>query len=155
MAPRFAAGLFASLMIGSAGTACAQSDGENAMSSLTVGRSLSIATVRPLRLEMSPGDAVMSLTGVDLGDGPAMIQISGDPGRVYRVRMEPAAEGSIIAVIDDLRIMSANTGDISVSRVSHMDQQGRDVLRVSGRLRRSVSSEADAFATLPFSIDYE
>lgn len=123
--------------------------------SLTVSRGLSVATVRPMRLQLSPGDAALSVTGVTLADAPAMIQISGDPGRVYRIRLAPVGEGATAAVIDDLRIWSANAGDISVARVSHMDLQGRDLLRVSGRLRVSENPAADAVATLPLSIDYE
>ena len=50
----------------------------------------------------------------------------------------------------------ANTGDVSTARVSHMDADGRDLLRITGRLRQQGPASDSAILTaLPLTIDYE
>lgn len=128
---------------------------QTADSSLTVQRSLSVATVRATQVA-SPGQgATLSLRALVDPDAPAEVQVTGDPGRVYRIRIPTslmAADGQTI--IDDLKIWSANSGDVSTTRVAHMDLQGRDLLRITGRLRLADGAILDA-VSLPLSIDYE
>ncbi|RZJ43183.1 MAG: hypothetical protein EON86_05745 [Brevundimonas sp.] len=145
--------LLTALIAGTPAAAVAQS--ENGSASLTVQRGLSISTVSPMRLQPNEPGVALSVTGSNLVDAPAMVQISGDPGRVYRIRLPQGEADQDVAVIEDLRIWSANSGDISETRVARLDLQGHDLLRVSGRLRIRLDNEGEAVAALPLSIDYE
>ena len=145
--------ILTALIAGTPAVAVAQS--ENGSASLTVQRGLSISTVSPMRLQPNEPGVALSVTGSNLVDAPAMVQISGDPGRVYRIRLPQGEADQDVAVIEDLRIWSANSGDISETRVARLDLQGHDLLRVSGRLRIRLDNEGEAVAALPLSIDYE
>jgi hypothetical protein len=149
----FRALLLAGLIVAAPAVATAQS--RTGTATLVVKRGLSIATVSPMRLPPYGRGAGLSVTGANLIDAPAMIRISGDPGRIYRIRLpqDDADEG--VAVVEDLKIWSATSGDISETRVARLDPQGHDMLRVSGRLRVWLYGEGDLVATLPLSIDYE
>lgn len=135
------------------GVALAQSTTGNG--TLTIQRGLSISTVSPMRLQPSERDVGLSVAGSEMVDAPAMIQISGDPGRVYRIRLPQAGGDDSVALIQDLQIWSANAGDISETRVARLDLNGQDMLRVSGRLRLRLDDEGEPIAALPLSIDYE
>ncbi|MBD7941584.1 DUF4402 domain-containing protein [Brevundimonas guildfordensis] len=125
---------------------------EPVRSTLSVVRSLSIASVRPIQLAHGPLDRPLGVSAEMPIDAPAVIQIAGDPGRVYRIRAPQAlvtARGE--TVLDDLRLWSANTGEVSSSRAGRMDANGRDVLYVTGRLTAAGTGRA----SLPISIAYE
>lgn len=145
--------ILTALIAGTPVAAAAQS--ENGSASLTVRRGLSISTVSPMRLQPNEPGVSLSVTGSNPVDAPAMIQISGDPGRVYRIRLPQGEADQDVAVIEDLKIWSANSGDISETRVARLDLQGHDLLRVSGRLRIRLGDEGEPIAALPLSIDYE
>lgn len=145
--------ILAALIAGAPAVAVAQA--ENGSASLTVQRGLSISTVSPMRLQPNEPGVALSVTGSNLVDAPAMIQISGDPGRVYRIRLPQDEADQGVAVIEDLKIWSATSGDISETRVARLDLQGHDLLRVSGRLRIRLDDEGEPVAALPLSIDYE
>ncbi|ATQ43879.1 hypothetical protein [Caulobacter mirabilis] len=128
-----------------------------AEAALEVVRGLNVVSMRPMRLSPHPPRARDGVQGGALADAPAIIRISGDPGRLYRIRMPRIllADDSL-AVIEELRVWSLGSGDITQSRVAQVGPGGRDVLRVSGRLRLLRPEAARAmFATLPISIDYE
>lgn len=145
--------LAATVAAGLTGTAHAQSVDTGA--TLSVQRSLSVATVRPMRIEVVSGEVGLSVSSENLADAPAMIQVTGDPGRVYRIRVPRSLDDQDLSVVEDLTIWSSNTGDITASRVSHLDPYGRDMLRVMGRLRLRPGQAAEDVASLPLSIDYE
>lgn len=145
--------ILAVLIAGLPTVAAAQT--ERPTATLTVQRSLSISTVSPMRLQPETPEAGLSVTGSNLIDAPAMIRISGDPGRVYRIRLPQADADQGGSVIEELKIWSATSGDISETRVARLDLQGRDLLRVSGRLRVRLDEEGEPVAALPLSIDYE
>lgn len=138
-----------------AAPAVASAQAQNGLATLTVQRGLSISTVSPMRLQPLESEVALSVTGSNPVDAPAMIQITGDPGRVYRIRLPQSDIDQDVAVIQDLKIWSANAGDISETRVARLDLQGRDLLRVSGRLRVRLDDEGEPIAALPLSIDYE
>jgi hypothetical protein len=140
-------------MLASATASRAQSTDGRAV--LTVQRSLSVATVRSMRLEAIENRGSLAVSGTSVADAPAMIQISGDPGRVYRIRLPQALGADDASIIENLSIVSATSGDISSTRVAHMDLEGRDMLRISGRLRIRIGDQIQAVAALPLSIDYE
>jgi hypothetical protein len=128
---------------------------ETARATISIERSLSIVSVRPIQLSPEDRVATLSLSAQLRPNAPAVIRVTGDPGRIYRIRVPrilTSSEG--VALVEDLKIWSENTGDVSATRTSHMDMDGRDLLRVSGRLRPS-GSAADTVAALPLSIDYE
>ncbi len=129
---------------------------QTADSSLTVQRSLSVVTVRPIQIASPGRGASLSLAAFADPESPAEIRVTGDPGRVYRIRVPStlmAADGT--TVLEDIKIWSLNVGDVSVTRVSQMDLQGRDLLRVTGRLRIQGNEALLETVSLPLSIDYE
>ena len=150
---RLALPLLTALIAGLPAAAFAQS--QNGSGTLTVQRGLSIATVSPMRLQPNETNVALSVSGTNLVDAPAMIQISGDPGRIYRIRLPQDDGDQGVAVIEDLKIWSATSGDISETRVARLDLQGHDLLRVSGRLRVRLDGSTEPLAALPLSIDYE
>jgi len=128
---------------------------EPARATISIERSLSIVSVRPIQLSPEQRVATLSLSADIQPNAPAVIRVTGDPGRVYRIRVPrtlTSSEG--VALVEDLQIWSENTGDVSVTRTSHMDLDGRDMLRVSGRLRPA-NGASESVAALPLSIDYE
>ncbi|WP_395945796.1 hypothetical protein [Brevundimonas sp.] len=144
------------IVLASLGLAGAPVSAQTADASLTVQRSLSVVTVRPILLASPGRGTTLSLRALVDRDAPAEIQVTGDPGRVYRIRVPRTLVSSDgRALVEDLRIWSVNAGDVSTTRVSHMDLQGRDLLRVTGQLRLEGSEAVLEAVSLPLSIDYE
>jgi hypothetical protein len=114
---------------------------------LEIQRSLSVATLSPMRFERDRDAAGLIADRQDAPDSPAVIRLSGDAGRAYRIRL-PRLEGP---ALDGLMIWSANDGDISQTLSGRLDGDGRETLHVSGRLL----IEPGRVATLPLSIDYD
>ncbi len=128
---------------------------EPARATISIERSLSIVSVRPIQLSPEQRVATLSLSADIQPNAPAVIRVTGDPGRVYRIRVpRTLTSNEGVALVEDLQIWSENTGDVSVTRTSHMDLDGRDMLRVSGRLRPA-NGGSETVAALPLSIDYE
>lgn len=149
----FRALVLSALIVAAPVVAAAQAEPGTAI--LTVQRGLSISTVSPMRLQPNAPGVALSVTGTNLVDAPAVIQISGDPGRVYRIRLPRTDADQDVAVIEDLQIWSATSGDVSETRVARLDLQGHDLLRVSGRLRVRLDGGEEPVVALPLSIDYE
>jgi Domain of unknown function (DUF4402) len=146
-------GLILTLMLAApAGEALAQS--RMADGAITVERALTISTVRPLSFGRTSADGVPLPSGVTTD---AVIQITGDPGRVYRVRLPVAITTSTPdATIDSFTIRSDNSGDISETLTARMDQTGQDRLHIGGSLRQSSAIViTDVIAAIPLSVDYE
>jgi len=110
-----------------------------------------------MQFQARVGGGSLSVTASGLADAPAMIQISGDPGRIYRIRVPRlVATPGDVATLDELVVWSQNSGDISETRVGRLDANGQDVLSITGRLRiLQASDDSDAVTSLPLSIDYE
>lgn len=125
---------------------------EPVRTTLTVMRSLGIASVRPIQLTPETLDRPLGVSAEIRIDAPAVVRVAGDPGRVYRIRAPRTlltSTGEI--VLDDLRLLSASSGDVSSSRAARMDLDGRDLLQITGRLKSATTGRA----SLPISIDYE
>lgn len=153
----FAIAVMLGALLTGATAAHAQTPSPPATASVNIQNSLNVATIRPMRFEARANGGSLSVTASGLADAPAMIQISGDPGRIYRIRVPRilTATGDV-AMIEDLRVWSLNSGDISETRVGRMDSEGRDLLRITGQLRILRSSDgASTVTALPLSIDYE
>lgn len=125
--------------------------------SITVQNRLNVATIRPMQFQTRVGGGSLAVSVDGLAAAPAMIQISGDPGRIYRIRVPRLVTSTgDIATISDLQVWSENSGDISGTGVGRLNADGQDLLRISGELRilRSDGGQ-EGIATLPLSIDYE
>lgn len=135
-----------------AGHAAAQS--RSATGALTVERALTVSTVRPLSFGPSQVDgSIVSPTGPT----EAVVQVTGDPGRLYRVRLPAAiATGVPGATIEGFTIWSDNSGDISQALTARMDGAGKDRLHIGGSLRRpSTLTLIEVTTAIPLSVDYE
>ena len=131
-----------------AGSAVAQT-AEPAEAALEIHRGLNVTAIRPLRMQLRPEGTTLGLSAIELGDGPALVQVTGDANRLYRVQI---LEGDVGEA--SFEIWSANAGDVSRSRISVMDADGHDLLRLTGdptTLRRLFG----AATQIPLTIQYE
>lgn len=121
---------------------------------ITVERALTISTVRPL--SFGPSQVNGSIVA-STGPTQAVIQVTGDPGRIYRVRLPATlATSTPGATIEGFTISSDNSGDISQTLTARMDDVGRDRLHIGGSLRRSGTiGLTEVTAAIPLSVDYE
>lgn len=135
-----------------AGAAEAQSRTGGA--SLTIERPLTVSTVRPLTFGPSQVDGTIQAKRVST---QAIIRVTGDPGRIYRIRLPSSVTApSAGAVIEGFTIWSDNSGDISEVLTARMDDTGRDRLHIGGQLRNSGSLTLSEVTTaVPLSVDYE
>jgi len=143
-------------LCGVAAPALAQTDESppKANASLTVERSLTIAAVQPMSFNrVSIGTSVTVTTQ----SGTAVMRVSGDPGRVYRVTL-PAA---IVArpgdmAVDLFTVISDNSGDITQNLTARMNSEGSDRLEITGLLRKPVGiALSNVSAAVPIGVDYE
>ena len=124
--------------------------------SLTVVRGLQVGTVSAMQLRPRAGvrDDFGGLRARIAPDAPAVVRVSGDPRRAYRIRAPRQVLGRDRAVmVDDVSVWSANTGDLSHGGMSRMDAQGHDYLRISARSAGGASVRGGG-AALPLAIDY-
>lgn len=135
-----------------AGPCLAQS--RHAGATLTVERALTVSGVRPMTFN-SIGAQVDAVSSGEVSE--AIIEVTGDPGRVYRVRLPSTIEADGIgSTIDSFTLRSDNSGDISTTLTARMDGKGHDRLHVGGRLIRSPGLVITEVSTaIPLSIDYE
>ena len=135
-----------------AGPAFAQS--RPATAALTVERALTMTGVQPMTFDAGHRevDAIASSSVSE-----AIIEVTGDPGRVYRVRLpETVAADDAGTTIGSFTLRSDNSGDISESLTARMDANGFDRLHVGGRLIRAPGLIiTEVSAAVPLSIDYE
>lgn len=116
---------------------------------LEVHSGLSVSTLRPMRVPVTEDGSMLGLTALELANGPALVEVTGDANRVYRLQITGDRPGTT-----SFQIWSSNVGDISASWIAVMDDHGRDLLRIGGdpdELRR-LFGEA---GRIPLSIQYE
>ena len=148
--------VFAAAVVAMAPPAQGQEAGPRpvASGSLTIERPLTVASVQPMSF-----NPVSSRTGATATAraSEAVIRVTGDPGRVYRVTLPE----SIVAqpgdlTVDRFTIVSDNSGDITASLTARMDSMGRDRLHITGRLRDAAGlTLSDVTAAVPVGVDYE
>lgn len=144
--------LFSLVMLAWSGEAAAQS--RLADSTIVIERALTLSAVRPLTFaRSSPNGGALHSAGFE----EAVIQVTGDPGRLYRVRLpETIATSTPGTIIDGFTVWSDSSGDISRSLSGRIDATGRDRLRIGGSLRHSNGIIlTDVTAAIPVSVDYE
>ncbi|CAN5346774.1 hypothetical protein BH10PSE1_BH10PSE1_21070 [soil metagenome] len=101
-----------------------------------------------------PEQTALSTAGGSAASAPAVIRITGDPGRAYRVNLpQSIADPLTNATITSLTVWSENSGDITTSLTARMDEEGRDTLRVTGFL--SSVAFTDVNAAVPIVVNYE
>ncbi len=124
-----------SVVLTLAATAGAAQTPSAVTASIEIVDSLTISTLQQMRFNDIGLRAAGGPTS-SLADAPAVIQIGGGSGRAYRITLPISVKvGGDGAVVENLTAWSANAGDISVSRSSRMDADGRDTLRIGGSLR--------------------
>lgn len=126
----------------------------SASASMTIERALTVNTVRPMVFGDPTG--AFEVDGSDIVT-EAVIEVTGDPGRVYRVTLPVSIDvGSSGSKIDTFTLWSENSGDITTSLTARMNALGSDRLYIGGHLRGfqglSVSGVTSA---VPMGIDYE
>lgn len=115
-----------------------------------------VSASQPMRLARTAGPRPSPAAPTVQPDAPAVIQVTGDAGQTYRVRVPRfAPAGQEATVVEGVSIVSANVGDVSDTGVARLDAQGRDTLRVVGRLNVLGADAPGAVTALPLSIDYE
>jgi hypothetical protein len=153
-------GLTALVLTGSAaGPAGAQT--RNATGAIQVERALKLSTVQSMsfiatRRNIDDGAPVTRGDG-DASDAPAVIDIAGDPGRVYRIQLPEAIDTELAqGVITGFRVWSETVGDVSTTMTGRLNAEGHDRLRISGVLSTAHGVIiTDVQAAVPVNIDYE
>lgn len=139
------------------GASAAQAQQAAANAGLRVVDSYAVSATQPMRLARTAGLRASPSAPVSQPDAPAVIQVTGDAGQSYRVRVPrfvPASQDA--TVVEGVSVWSANAGDVSDTGMARMDAEGRDTLRVVGRLSLlGLDGVANAVTALPLSIDYE
>ncbi len=140
------------LAIGQIGTASlAQS--QTATAGIIIERSLRVTAVRPMAFEPVPGNVDPVSSGAVT---EAIIEVTGDPGRAYRVSLPSMIEAEDIGIIDGLTLRSETSGDITESMTGRMNDVGSDRLHVGGRLHAVPGLLISGVtAAVPMTIDYE
>ncbi|MGR4865111.1 DUF4402 domain-containing protein [Caulobacter sp. LARHSG274] len=91
------------------------------------------------------------------GETPAIRVITGEPGRIYRVTppgSATAAPGGL--TVTGFTLWSANSGDITASRLGQLDAQGKDTIRIGASLMVPKGTKNDTFtANTPVTITYD
>lgn len=146
-------------LIVSAGTASAQT--RQAEASVQIERSVGVTTLARMVFAAvgdgappRPGEGSVTEARPGTSSAPAVIRVTGDPGRTYRVNLPVSLTAPLSnAVISGFRVWSENSGDISETMTAQMDAFGRDTLRVAGVL--SKVSFVDVAAAMPITVNYE
>lgn len=125
------------------------------MASLTIeGSSVDITSIRPLTFAVP---APTSAGPAPVAGSPAIFEISGDPGRAYRIRLpDTVVAGDPNIIVDHLTIFSQTSGDVSKTLIGRINADGHDRLYIGGLLRRTTKLVvAPVTTTVPISLDYE
>jgi len=89
------------------------------------------------------------------GETPAIRNITGEPGRAYRVTVSPTTTTPGGLTVNNFRIWSANSGDIT-ARSGMLSSSGADTIRVGATLSVPRGTKNDVYTALPtINIAYE
>jgi len=170
-APHRAASLAASLVAGLivamslSGPVLAQSRRSNATGAIQVERALTLSNVQSMSFvatrrnvdgAAAPNGTAADPTG-DASDTPAVIDITGDPGRVYRIQLPTTIDTQLSeGVISGFQVWSETVGDVSKTMTGRLNADGHDRLRISGVLTTAHGMIiTDVQTAVPVNIDYE
>ena len=128
-----------------------------ATGSIQIERALTMSSVQPMSFVAARRN-IQAAAGEDSAVGtPAVIDITGDPGRIYRIRLPASIEAETgEGLIDGFRVWSETAGDVSRTLAGRLNEQGTDRLHISGSLSHVAGvSFTDLRAAVPVSVDYE
>ena len=88
---------------------------------------------------------------------PAVIDITGDPGRIYKIQLPETVSAEVAdTVIDGFQVWSETMGDVTTTMSGRLNSEGRDRLLISGVLNAASGMIiTNVSAAVPVSIDYE
>lgn len=121
---------------------------------LTIERALTVNAMRAMKF--SGSETALGAQGAqDVTE--AVIEVTGDPGRVYRITLPLSVEADGgTAIVDALTLRSENSGDITRTLTARMSAQGSDRLYIGGRLRSFQGLfVTGVISVVPMGIDYE
>ena len=131
-----------------------------ATGAIQIERALTMTSVQPMTFVAAP----RNLQGANGANGsedgaasaPAIIDITGDPGRIYRIRLPPSIDAQGGGLIDGFRVWSETAGDVSRTLAGRLNDQGTDRLHITGALTHvSTLAFSDLRAAVPVRVDYE
>ncbi|OJU09899.1 MAG: hypothetical protein BGN86_10225 [Caulobacterales bacterium 68-7] len=105
-----------------------------------------ISTLERPTVAVEGGETVVPST-TSILDTTTVIQISGDPGRAYRIRLPRFATAEVRGLV-------RGVGATDDETATAMSLEGRDVIRVRGRMWLS-EAQAGGGAPIPLSIEVE
>lgn len=144
-----AALILASCQIGNASLAQSQTS----TAGITIERSLRVRSVRPITFD-PVGATVDPVSSGAVTE--AVIEVTGDPGRAYRVTLPASIQADEIGTIDGFTLHSETSGDITVTLSGQMNELGSDRLHIGGRLRSLPGLLISGIrAAVPMTLDYE
>jgi len=132
-----------------------------ATGAIQIERALTMTSVQPMTFVAAPRN-LQGANGVNGSEeapasAPAIIDITGDPGRIYRIRLPPSIEAQAgKGLIDGFRVWSETAGDVSRTLAGRLNDQGTDRLHITGALTHvSTLAFSDMRAAVPVRVDYE
>jgi hypothetical protein len=88
---------------------------------------------------------------------PAIRTITGQPGAVYRVTTPTSATATPEGLtVNTFTVWSANSGNITATRLGQLNASGVDTIRVGASLQAPVKTKNDTYtANVPITITYD
>lgn len=123
--------------------------------SLTIERPVTVAAVRPMTFSPIVSSGVRAT--VRAPAAAAIIQVTGDPGRVYTVTL-PAwiTDNPELYSVGSFTVISENSGDITQSLTAQMNAEGSDRIEIRGLLLQADGVTLTNVTTaVPVNVDYE
>ena len=153
------------ILVTPAGPVLAQSRGATATGAIQVERALTLSNVQSMSFvatrrnvdEAAAPNGTNTGADGDTSDAPAVIDITGDPGRVYRIQLPETIDTDLSeGVITGFQVWSETVGDVSTTMAGRLNAEGHDRLRISGVLTAARGMIiTDVQTAVPVSIDYE
>lgn len=152
--------LFALTLMSLAIAAPAVAQTRVATGSIQVERALTLSNVQSmsfLATRRNVGGSTIVEEPIGPSSAPAVIDITGDPGRVYRIQLPEAISADVTdTIIDGFQVWSETMGDVTTTMSGRLNSDGRDRLLISGVLTAlSGVVITDVSTAVPVSIDYE
>lgn len=152
--------LLALIVIAVAFAAPAMAQTRVASGTIQIERALTLSNIQPMSFLATrrnvAGTGVVEEPG-GASTAPALIDITGDPGRLYRIQLPEAVNAEIAdSVIDGFQVWSETMGDVTRTMTGRLNSEGHDRLRISGVLTTTAGMViTDVSTAVPVSIDYE
>lgn len=146
------------LILAMAGPALAQSRRAEATGAIQVERALTLSNVQSMTFAANRRTASNDpAANADTSDVPAVIDITGDPGRVYRIQLPSTIDTELSeGVISGFQVWSETVGDVTRTMTGRLNAEGHDRLRISGVLTTARGMIiTDVQTAVPVNIDYE